>query len=392
MNWRNWSGRHVTSGALYFVRSEADAAARVRDAVAGSRRLRVAGSGHSHFPLVPTAGDVLELSGLAGLVDVDRAAGRARLRAGTPIHAAGAALHAHGLALPNQGDIDRQTLAGALATGTHGTGVRLRNLSAALTGWRLIGVDGEPRWIDAETEPETFAAGRIGLGAFGVVTEVELALQPSYRLQERQQVGPWDAFADSLAVVPEQHRHFEFFWYPHRDRVVAKTIELTDAGPVYPLAEEGGRCAWSFEVLPNHRPVLHTEMEYAVARTDGPACFEQLRQLLRRDFPTLRWPIEYRTIAADDLWLSQAYDRDTVTLSVHQGIDADDGPLFSACEAVFREFGGRPHWGKLHGLSGPALAAVHPRWADWWRVRDALDPDGVFLNEVLRGWRSDPID
>lgn len=387
MTWRNWSGRHHVDASLHFVRSEADAAAHVRAAVGAGRRLRVAGSGHSHFPLVPTDDVILDVSGLAGLVSADPDAGRARFQAGTPIYAVGAALHRFGLALANQGDIDRQTLAGALATGTHGTGSRLGNLSTSLLGWRQIGIDGEPRWVAADTEWDTFDAGRIGLGAFGVVTEVELAVVASYCLRERQQVSSWEAFADSVVDLPDRHRHFEFFWYPHRDRVIAKTIDVVDAPPVYPLAPEGGRQAWSFEVLPNHRPLKHTEMEYAVPRAVGPACFAALRELVRADFPELRWPIEYRTIAADALWLSQACDQDVVTLSVHQGIDTDDAPLFDACEAIFRSFGGRPHWGKVHSLDATELARVHPRWHDWWRVRDALDPDGVFLNERLAQWR-----
>jgi FAD/FMN-containing dehydrogenase len=191
---------------------------------------------------------------------------------------------------------------------------------------------------------------------------------------------------DLLPQVPAlaaEARHFEFFWYPHDDRAVAKRIDETGADPVYPLADEGGRVGWSYEVLPNHRPHRHTEMEYSVPAEHGLDCLTALRAMIRKRFPGLRWPVEYRTLAADDVWLSTAYQRDTVTISVHQDIREDDEPYFRACEAIFLEFGGRPHWGKVHYLDGAALADRHPRWADWWAVRDRADPEGVFLNDFL---------
>jgi len=189
---------------------------------------------------------------------------------------------------------------------------------------------------------------------------------------------------DKLGGLIDASRHFEFFWYPHNDVAIAKSIDTTDAQPVYPLAEEGSRCAWSYEVLPNHRPLKHTEMEYSVPAEHGPACLRAIRELIRRDFAGLKWPVEYRTLAADDVWLSTAYERPTVTISVHQDINENDEPYFRACEEIFRSFAGRPHWGKVHHLSGDELAARHPRWREWWRARDAIDPNGVFLNEFLR--------
>ena len=128
-------------------------------------------------------------------------------------------------------------------------------------------------------------------------------------------------------------------------------------------------------------------MEYSIPSEAGPACVRAIRELIRRDFDGLVWPLEYRTIAPDDIWLSTAYQRPTVTISVHQGIDRDDTPLFRACEEIFRAFGGRPHWGKVHYLGADALAASYERWEEWWRVRDRYDPDGVYLNDYLEGLR-----
>ena len=119
----------------------------------------------------------------------------------------------------------------------------------------------------------------------------------------------------------------------------------------------------------------------------GPECFRALLRLIRESFPGLQWPLEYRTLAADNVWLSTAYDQPCATISVHQGIDSDEEPVFRACEEIFREYGGRPHWGKVHFQDAEELAAAHPRWADWWRVRDRWDPNGRFLNDHLAAWR-----
>ena len=384
-SWNNWSGRQRSKPtALYFIRSEADAAAIVRQAGRAKQSVRIAGAGHSHAPLVVNNGVIVDASGLAGVISTDAAIQRAWVWSGTRIYALGRALHDHGLALKNQGDIDRQAIAGAVATGTHGTGQTLQNLSASVTGIRMITASGDIVECSAERNAELFQAARLGLGAFGIVTQLQLQLREAYRLKEHGWSEPFDVLLPRLDTLVAQSRHFEFFWYPHTDIAVAKSTDATTADPEYPLAEEGSRLAWSYEVLANHRPLLHTEMEYSVPASDGPACMRAIRELIRKDFTGLRWPVEYRTLAADDVWLSTAYERPTVTISVHQDVNENDEPYFRACEEVFNAFSGRPHWGKVHYLDGAALASRHPRWREWWQARDAIDPSGTFLNEYLR--------
>ncbi len=385
MVWQNWSGRHRAADAtLLHVRSEADAQARIAES---SGPVRICGAGHSHAPLVPTDGTILDLSGLAGVISSDQQSRRAWVGAASRIFSLGRPLHQAGLALINQGDIDQQAICGAVATGTHGTGHTLRNLSAAVTGVRLITADGKALTVNESENTDLWPAIRLHLGAFGVITRLELQCREAYRLRERG----WKAtFTDLEADIPsliEEHRHFEFFWYPHNDTAIAKTIDETEDEPEYPLAAEGGRCAWSYEVLPNHRPDKHTEMEYSVPAAQGLACFKAIRELLQTRFTNVRWPVEYRTLAADDVWLSSAYQRDTVTISVHQDVNEDETAYYQACEAIFLAFDGRPHWGKVHYLSGDELARRHPKWQDWWRVRNAVDPEGRFLNDHLRRLR-----
>jgi FAD/FMN-containing dehydrogenase len=386
--WSNWSGR-VTAEPVEIarVRDEADVVALVQRAAQRGVSVRCQGAGHSHAPLVAHSGIVLDTEALDGVVRVDAAKREATLRGGTRISALGATLRAAGLALHNQGDIDRQAIAGAVATGTHGTGRTLRNLSAGVTGVRLVLADGESVECDAAREPDLFELARLSLGAAGVVTELRLSLRDAYKLEEHMWLEPLEAVLDRIDERAHATRHFEFFWMPGSVRAACKSLAETDAEPVYPLASEGGRLAWSDEVLANDRPEKHTEMEYAVAAEDGPACFRALRDRIARDFPDLRWPLEYRTLAADDLWISPASGRATVTISVHQGVDLPDEPLFRACEEVFRAHDGRPHWGKVHYRSGAELAALYPRWREWWCVRDRFDPEGRFLSPYLESLR-----
>jgi FAD/FMN-containing dehydrogenase len=386
--WSNWSGRHVaTSGKLHHLRSEADAAALAEAASAAGHTLRVAGAGHSHMPLVPNDTVIADVSGLSGVISTDATAQRAWVWAGTPVYALGRPLADAGLALLNQGDIDRQLIGGAVATGTHGTGAELQNMSAAVLGARVALASGELVDCSPATNTNLWEAIRVNLGALGIVTRLALQLRPAYRLRERRAVISYDELVPQLDDLVAENRHFEFFWYPGKDRAVLKTIEETTATPRYPLAPEGSRLGWSFEVLPSNRTWRHTEMEYSLAAEDGAACMDEIRDLLLDKFGSVGWPVEYRTVASDEVWLSTAYRRPTVTISVHADIDHDEEPLFRAAEDIFRAYDGRPHWGKVNYLGGDELAHIHPRWDDWWSVRDTVDPDGIFLNDYLQSIR-----
>jgi FAD/FMN-containing dehydrogenase len=385
-DWSNWSGRHrLRTQRLHFLRSEADAVALAASAARDGLKLRTAGAGHSHAPLVPCADLIVDAQALAGVISIDPTTRRAWVGAGTRIHSLGAPLSVAGLGLHNQGDIDQQAIAGATATGTHGTGVALRNLSSAVTGMRIATAGGELVTASAEQNRGLWQAARLHLGAFGIVTALELQLRDAYRLKEHSSRVSIDEVLPRMDTLISGHRHFEFFWYPQNDVAFVKTIDETQEPAVYPLADEGSRLGWSHEVLPNHRPHKHTEMEYSVPAEHGIACFNALRELLTSRHRDVAWPVEFRTLAADDVWLSTAYERPTVTLSVHQTTDADETDYYRDCEAIFRHFDGRPHWGKMHYLDSSTLRAIHPRWDDWWRVRDAIDPNRTFLNSYLEG-------
>jgi len=386
--WSNWSRSETCEPAkLHFARSVEDVSAVVARAAAEGQTVRVAGSGHSHYRLVPTDGVVLDLSGLTGIMRIDAEAQRARVWGGTTIYALGRPLHDAGVALTNQGDIDRQAIAGAAATGTHGTGQNLTNLSSMVAGLTIVNHRGDAVRCSATENSEMFRAARLGLGAFGVVTEIELSLVPAFRLAETRWLTTYDQLRPEIDDLSDRHRHFEFFWFPHTDEAHAKTTDLTDQPATYPVAEEGSRRNWSYEVLPNHRPLLHTEMEYAVPVERSLECLDEIKDLLQGEFSDIVWPVEYRRVAADDIAMSQAHGRTVATISVHQGKNLPAEPFFRACEEVFLRYDGRPHWGKVHYLERYQLARVTPGWDEWWTQRNAADPDGVFLNDRLRSWQ-----
>jgi FAD/FMN-containing dehydrogenase len=381
-DWQNWSGSQQQRARLLepanveevvaIVRAEA------RSAAAGKAALRCVGSGHSFVPFW-SDGALLSLDRLAGVLDVDRAAGRATVAAGTKLHDLGPALWEHGLSLPQQGDIDRQSVAGALATGTHGTGRTLGNLSTFLRGITLVDASGEVVTLTPEADPEAFSAAQVSQGTLGVAVSVTLALLPAFHLRERVWNCSVAECEAGLAAVVRDHRHFEFFWTPRTDLCEMKT--LTTIPEV--VDEPGVRSGPAYQVFPSQRDVRFNEMEYSVPYAAGWECFTELRSMMLRQFPNLPWPVEYRTLAADDILLSTAHQRESVTLSVHQGAERDYRPLFDAAEAIFRNHRGRPHWGKLHSLEAEDLAALYPALDRFRAVRQRFDPDGLFLNDYL---------
>ncbi len=382
--WSNWSGRQTASPtAIVSPTSEAEIVDAVAHAVEAGTSVRAVGASHSHSRIAAPDGMLLNLDGWQGVVSADAESQRATVRSGSRIFQLGEPLHEYGLALRNQGDIDKQSIAGATSTGTHGTGPSLQNLSSSVEAVRLVLASGEIASCSPSERPELFELARHSLGGVGLITEVTLGVRPAYRLHERLwKESPDDVFGriDELIAAT---RHFEFFWMPQLDACACKTLDETN-DPVDDLPDlKLERIGWSHNIISSIRDDKHTEMEYSVPAEHGPACFNEVRAMILRDFPDLEWPLEYRTVRSDDIWISAAGGRETVTISAHQDIGLDDRDLFEACEAIFRRYEGRPHWGKVHYQSGEDLAGLYPRYRDWWRIRDEHDPDGVFVTEDL---------
>ncbi|WDD93629.1 FAD-binding protein [Burkholderia sp. FERM BP-3421] len=422
--WRNWSG-YVSSpkATVETPASRAALAAVLRDAAARGGTVRLAGAGHSFSPLVQTDDRIVSLDRVQGLIALDEPRRIARVHAGTRLFALGPALAERGFAMENLGDINAQSLAGATSTATHGTGITLGNLSTQIDGLTMLRADGEEVRASADENPALFAGGRVGLGVLGVLTEIALRVVPAFRLRlERGAMRLDDCLAQADALT-ERHRSFEFYWFPHTDTVLTKAWDLTDEpadaahwagratesflentvfGALCGLGRRapglcpalsrlcastvspGRRVDASHAMLSTERRVRFNEMEWALPAERGADALREIRALIaRRTFP-LMFPLEYRWVRADDIWLSPDYGRDTVRISVHQYRGMPFDAYFDAVQAICLNHGGRPHWGKMHTLNARALAACYPRWDDFLALREQMDPHGLFLTPYLR--------
>ncbi|MDE2182094.1 MAG: FAD-binding protein [Alphaproteobacteria bacterium] len=424
--WSNWSGGvSCRPQAIVAPKDEVELAAAIRKA---EGQVRVPGSGHSFNPLNATDGTLIDLSAFTGLQGCDPGSERATIAAATPLWGIGSLLHPLGYALKNMGDIDRQTLGGAVGTGTHGTGRTLGSFSAEVASFRLVLASGEVVHCSPTENVEIFAAGRTALGLLGVMTEIDMKVRPVYKLAERQFLHPISELFRQLDGLVTANRHFEFFWFPYADVAVCKSLNVTNAnaptrhsaktlrmkgerrtaaeyvyaasnevlprlpfltGPMHRLFSKfmpgQERVRWSHEIFPNTRTVRFNEVEYAVPYQKGPDVVREIAEMIRKRKIVTGFPIEYRTVAADDVWLSPFYERASATIAVHQYWRFNSTELFEACEAIFRGYGGRPHWGKLHTRAANELAALYPKFEDFKAVRRRLDPKGKFLNDYLRG-------
>lgn len=418
MTWRNWDGRQsCTPAAIERPTTEAEVARLVRTARDRGQTVRAVGAGHSFTPLALTDGVMLDLAGLDAIEAVDGT--RVTVGAGARLHALGPQLAARGLSLANQGDIDAQAVAGALATATHGTGLRFGNLSSQVVSMRLVDGRGEVRELDGGDE---LRAARVSLGALGVITAVTLECVPLVTLHRHDAPAPLDATLADLDGHVEDNDHFELFVFPHtrtaltrstrrsheppspppqwRRRLQEDVVENLALGAVcrtgrrVPRAvprlnrlitaamSEGHLVDHAYKVFATQRHVRFTEMEHAVPRT---AAREVVRRVLAiAEQGPILFPLELRFSAGDDAFLSTAHARETAYVAVHQYAGMAFEPFFRAVEEVMNEHDGRPHWGKRHFATAATLKPRYPQWDRFAAVRDAFDPDRVFANDHIR--------
>ena len=423
--WRNWTGDQICApSTIVRPTTEAELCRAVREGVARGESVRAVGSGHSFTDCAATDGVMIDLSGMQRILEVDRDAGRVTVEGGVKLHALGAPLAAHGLALENQGDIDRQSITGAICTATHGTGARLPNMSAGIVALRLVGPDGEVVEVTPRSDPEAYLAARVSLGALGVISAVTVQCVPLYTLHRHDQPVPLGETLDRLDEHVDGNDHFEFFVFPYTSTALTRTTRRSHDVPSPPpawrrqLQEEvienkllGAVCRTGrrlprlaprlnrmiaaamsasevedhpYKVYASPRSVRFNEMEYAIPRVHAREAIERVLALVeRRQLPIL-FPLEVRFAAGDDAFLSTAYARDTCYIAVHQFVGMEYETYFRAVEAIMDEYGGRPHWGKRHYQSAGRLRERYPDWDRFQAVRARLDPDGVFANDYTR--------
>ncbi|MGP9845752.1 D-arabinono-1,4-lactone oxidase [Brachybacterium sp. 107] len=422
-----WSGAHRWAPRHLLVpRDEGEVLTGIALARDARIPLRVIGGGHSFTPLAATDGVAMSLDAHQGLVHADPVTGLVTLRGGTRLWEIAELLAPYALALPVMGDIDRQSIAGAIQTGTHGTGARFTGFSGMVRGLRLALADGSVVEASPDRERDLFEAARLGLGTIGVVLEVTLACVPVYRLdlvESTEEIGPTvGSFLQDSSITDHQ----EFFWFPRTRRATVRTSRRVAQGTprqrphrVTEVIQQEvlGNAAWdlmcrgaavipglsrpaaelasrlfagphvvddSASVFTAPRRVRFQESEWAIPAHRFEEAFEALRTRFEDERVRVTFPLEVRRAAADDVWLSTAYGRDTVYLAAHRYHREEAGPFLLMVQRTLAPFAARPHWGKKHWLGRRDLAALYPRFEDFRAVRAAADPDGVLLTGYLR--------
>ncbi|MGO0576943.1 D-arabinono-1,4-lactone oxidase [Ornithinimicrobium panacihumi] len=423
-HWRNWSGS-VTARPVRVQRPATED--EVVDVVVRARdegvRVKPVGAGHSFSPIAHAPGVQVDLDGLTGVVEADRTRRQVTLRAGTRLHSIPSLLEPFGLAMANLGDIDRQTISGAVSTGTHGTGLAFGGIATQVVGLRLVDGGGTVRTYH-EQDPE-LAGAVVGLGALGVVTELTLQCVDAFDLEAVERPEPLPHVLETFVERCGQEDHLEFYWFPHTDVALTKTNTRRPHGArlrpltrrqravdddllangLYSLTCRLGRrlprtvpainrvatslvgdrefSDRSHRVFTTSRKVRFHETEWAVPLEALPTVQREIAAMIDRLGLRVSFPLEFRAAAADDLWLSTAHGRRSGYVAAHRFVQESPDDYFRAVRDIALAHDGRPHWGKMHDLDHATLAAAYPRMRDFLALRDTLDPDRVFGNDYL---------
>lgn len=414
MEWHNWSGSvSALPQAIARPRGEAE----LRKVIQSAAKVRVRGAGHSFMPLCETGGTLIDMSDYLAPIEIAADRMSVWVPAGWSLARLTEALWAEGLSLINQGDVNPQSLAGAVATGTHGTGKDLGSLSTQVLAFELMLADGSLVLCDAQTNPDLFEAQRLSLGLFGVAMRIRVEVMPAYYLEERVESCPLAEVAERWADLAAATRHLEFFVLPYSDHVILKSLhpapsegELHRSTDIderpFRIACEISRSANfmipslqrlmmrlsrkpsrrvgpAWQIFPGDRTIRFEEMEYELPRADGmPTLLEAIRYIRGKRLP-VAFPIEFRTVAADNIWMSPFNNGPGASVSFHQYARMPWRDLFAEIEPVLRGANGRPHWAKRHSLEARDVHDLYPRTSDYLKVRADVDPAGKFVNADL---------
>lgn len=422
--WRNWAGNQRSIPTLvHHPDDEVALAAAVSNAAARGGRVKVVGAGHSFTGISRPDDVMIDLSQYQRIVRVDREANRVTVQAGIGLRTLNRALDAVGLALPNLGDIDAQTIAGAISTGTHGTGARFQSIATAVVSLRIVAGDGSLVIAAPDENPGLFEVARVGLGALGVLSEITIQCVPAFSLHAVEEPRRLDDVLADFDRWADTSDHAEFFWFPHTDIAATKTNTRVELGPdtrsrwtrvrdeeivqnalfgtvtrlgslrpsmipslARTVVKNLGRSEYtapSHAAFTSPRRVRFKEMEYNLPRAALLEAFDRVRGLVDDLRHPVSFPIEVRVLGADDIPLSPAFERESAYIAVHVPARERHERYFDGVEEIMNDYGGRPHWGKLHGQTAATLRFRYPRWASFEAQRELIDPDRCFTNPEL---------
>ncbi|MFS1514152.1 D-arabinono-1,4-lactone oxidase [Chengkuizengella sp. SCS-71B] len=422
--WKNWSGLVKSSPQnMIYPQNIEEVVKLIQNCIDHKQRLRVVGSGHSFSPLVHTNQLLVSLDDMQGIAEVNDSEQWSEVWAGTKLKKLSMLLHQQGFALENMGDVDHQSIAGALSTGTHGTGVSLGNLSTQIKELTIVTGTGEVITCSEEKNQNIFKAASISLGALGIIVKVKLKVVPAYKLHCKSSKQPITNCLEQLNHL-KTNRNFEFFYYPHTETAQIKVTNETNQAPspnrpfqkfknivlenyVFWLLSEASRIFprlsktisritasgvpntekinYSPFVYTSDRVVRFNEMEYCIPERNLKKVVEEMKSCMDQQQFAVHFPIECRYVKKDDIWLSPSYQRNSAYIAVHMYKGMEYESYFQEMEKIMQKYNGRPHWGKMHTLTSDKLQKLYPKWNDFQKLRGQMDPEGLFLNDYLEG-------
>lgn len=412
--WNNWSGFQRAEPREILKPKNIDELQKI---VIEHEQIRVAGASHSFTPLVATNATLLSLDHIAGVEHINQEHCTATIFSGTRLYNLDQFLQPLNQSLMQQGDIDQQSLAGAISTGTHGTGSDLYCISGYVEHFELLTASGEILQCSRMENSDLFDAGRVALGSLGILTKITMQNKPRYKLKEHVELCSIEEMVGNIHQWKKEHRHIECFVFSHHEQLILKTLDITedDVQPrkeswpsedsLLTVCSEAARAFpflnpylqkllgvfvkpttyvdWSSRIFPTPRNTRFNEMEYQVPVENGLVCLQEILAVMRNSKIQTFFPLEFRFVKGDDIWLSPFYQQDSISISVHQYYKQDPYLLFRLIEPILQKFKGRPHWGKMHSMNRYQLQQLYPQWDDFMQIRQRLDPSRKFLNPYL---------
>ncbi len=421
---KNWSGYHQWNPLQIFKpKAENEITQIVQKAIQENKKIRLIGSGHSFTPLSKTDDFLVSLDDFQGIISIDKSNKQVTVKAGTKLNHLNKLLDKEGLALENLGDIDVQSIAGAISTGTHGTGINFGNLCTQVRKLKFVNGKGEIITCSLDKNPETFKAAVLSLGTMGILTEITLQCVSKYNLQLFVRKKTLDEVLQNLNEYNSKFRHFEFYWFPNTDYVMTKELNVTkkeadkssfgeyvqemllenyafkvicEMSYRFPSTTRSvskfaantisdfQKIKQSFKVFSTSRIVRFNEMEYNVPAEAYQDVIKDLTNWINKNNKDVMFPIENRFVQKDDIYLSPAYQRDSAYISVHVYNKKDFTAYFKALEEIFTAYHGRPHWGKMHTRRAEHFAQLYPKFEEFNSIRAEHDPNEMFLSPYMK--------
>lgn len=423
--WKNWSESFLNEPQnILYPKCIEDIQNIVNSCRREGKKIRVIGAGHSFVPIAATEGVLLSLDNLKGIDQINRKKKRVTVWAGTTLKDLGLLLHEQGYAMENLGDINSQTIAGSISTGTHGSGINYGSLSTQITELTVVTADGQILTVSENENNHLFDAARLSLGMLGIIVKVEIQVIDSHQLVSESRRASTDEILPNLHTLTTTNRHFEFFWFPYTRTYQIKTLNspgaegvtklkgkstfnnmILENGALWALSELSKNqpkmsksiskiIAWgiptgkaignSFDMYATPRLVKFNEMEYSVPADKMAPVLQDIDYVIRKNKFKVHFPIECRYVQADNLWLSPSYQRDSAYIAIHMYKGMEYEAYFAAVEEVFRHYDGRPHWGKMHTLTAQDFKEMYPRFNDFLHLRKQMDPEDILLNSYLK--------